>query len=175
MKTLRLLLPLLPLIVIVLLTSCAKDVKRTGSDGPGMAGSQSEALHDFPLPGRIEGVDLENADYQTLSSYTVFFRFDSFAIDATERPKLEAVARWLNQNPASKIVLAGHTDSRGTIQYNLGLGERRALATRTYLLGLGIDGDRMGTISYGEERPAQTGENESAWAANRRANIGVLR
>jgi peptidoglycan-associated lipoprotein len=157
-----------------LLGACTKSVKSTGADGPGGMSSY-EPINDIGLPSDLSKYNPENADYATLAAYTVYFAFDSYAIDSTERPKLEKIANWLNENPSAKIVAAGHTDARGTIQYNVGLGERRAIAIRTYLLGLGIDGGRIITTSYGEERPAQQGESESAYAANRRAACGVLR
>jgi peptidoglycan-associated lipoprotein len=160
-----------------LFVGCAKTVKTTGSDGPGGTGSiaGSEGIYDgMSLPER-GSFNPENADYSVLSAYTVYFAFDSYAIDPSERGKLEKIANWLNENPGTKIIVAGHTDNRGTIQYNLGLGERRAIAVRTYLMGLGIDGGRVMTISYGEERPAQLGDSEAAHAANRRAACGVLR
>lgn len=176
---LRTLLPLLGLATaLAFFTGCAKTIKSTGSDGPG-GYSGSEGIYD----GTYDGMGLpergsfnpENADYSVLSAYTVYFAFDSYAIDSSERGKLEKTANWLNENPGAKIIVAGHTDNRGTIQYNVGLGERRAIAIRTYLMGLGIDGGRIMTISYGEERPAQSGSSESAHAANRRAICGVLR
>lgn len=172
MTLLRSLLILLAAVLALGLTACSKSVKGSGTDGA----ATSEPIYDgMGLPTDLSKFNPENADYATLSAYTVFFAFDSYAIDSTERPKLEKIANWLNDNPSAKIVSAGHTDSRGTIQYNVGLGERRAIAVRTYLMGLGIDGNRIITLSYGEERPAQQGESESAWAANRRAACGVLR
>lgn len=165
---------LLPTIALAFI-GCAKTVKTTGSEGPGgLAGSEGIYDASMPLPDR-GSFNPDNADYSILAPYTVYFAFDSFAIESAERGKLEKIANWLNENPGTRILIAGHTDNRGTIQYNLGLGERRALAVRTYLLGLGIDGSRLMTISYGEERPAQTGETEAAHAANRRAACGVLR
>jgi peptidoglycan-associated lipoprotein len=153
-------------------SGCAKSVKGTGSDGPG---SNTEDIYDTGvLPSRGD-FNPENADYSVLAAYTVYFAFDSYAIDGSERAKLEKIANWMNENSSAKIITAGHTDSRGTIQYNVGLGERRSLAVRTYLMGLGVDGNRLMTISYGEERPAQQGESESAYTANRRAACGVLR
>jgi peptidoglycan-associated lipoprotein len=165
---------LLSLAALVSFSGCAKSVKSTGTGGPGST-SGSEGIYDgLGLPAR-GNFNPENADYSVLAAYTVYFAFDSYAIDGSERGKLEKTAAWLNENPSAQIIVAGHTDSRGTIQYNVGLGERRAIAVRTYLLGLGIDSARVNTISYGEERPAQPGESESAHTANRRAAIGVLR
>lgn len=162
----------LSLIALLAFAGCAKSVKGTGGPGSGTAG---EDIYDTSaLPGRGD-FNPENADYSVLAAYTVFFAFDSYAIDSTERPKLEKIANWLNEHGSDRILIAGHTDSRGTIQYNVGLGERRSLAIRTYLMGLGVDGSRLHTISYGEERPAQQGESEAAYSANRRAACGVIR
>jgi peptidoglycan-associated lipoprotein len=171
----RVLFPLLSIIFLATLASCQKK-GRTIDDGPGgYAGPGGTDDIEFAPGPRPDGMDPGNADYQTLSDYTVYFGFDSFSVRSSERPKLEAVASWLSQNPNRKIVVAGHTDSRGTTDYNVSLGERRALATRDYLLGLGVSQSRMTTVSYGEERPARSGQNETAWAANRRAAVGILR
>jgi len=154
---------------------CSRSIKKTdGTDGATF-GDGSESLPNTALADRDSKINPENADYSTLSAYVVYFDFDSFAVKASERPKLEKIAAWLGENAGAKVVLAGHTDSRGTVQYNLALGERRAIATRDYLLGLGVDASRLTTISYGEERPAQQGDNETAWQANRRCATGVIR
>jgi peptidoglycan-associated lipoprotein len=157
---------------------CSKSVK--GGAGDSASGWGEEGIYDQgvggsgSLPGR-DGLSPANADFSVLADYTVYFDYDSFAIKAGERAKLESVAKWLNENSGSKIVVAGNTDDRGTTEYNLGLGERRSLATRDYLVGLGIDSSRISTISYGEEKPAVDGQNESAWSQNRRAQMGVSR
>jgi len=160
------------LLVIGFLSACTRSIKEdegnTGYAGPGA----EEGIIEYELPDRAGNP--ENADFAPLQAYTVYFDFDSYSIRSSERPKLEAIAAWLNQNPGARVVVAGHTDERGTTQYNLGLGARRALAARDYLLGLGIDVQRMSTISYGEERPARTGSGETTWSANRRAQVGVL-
>lgn len=140
----------------------------------GTAGGES--IYDGNvLPTRDESMNPDNADYQTLAQYTIYFTTDGFTIDPAERAKAEAVAKWLQDNPSAKIVVAGHCDDRGTTQYNLALGERRSLAVREYLIGLGTTKERASTVSYGEEKPAVQGNNEEAWAKNRRAQIGVFR
>jgi len=159
------------------LAACSNSHKKVDDNGSGTAGDGGGTL---PLDSgvantRDPNVNPDNADYSVLQAYVVHFDFDSFTIKASERPKLEAVAKWLTENPNGKLVIAGHTDSRGTVQYNVALGERRALATRDYLLGLGVNSAVLTTISYGKERPAVQGENESAWSANRRAEFGVVR
>jgi len=169
------LLIVLALTFLVTLTSCQKTGRDVDSGPGGYAGPGGTDDIEFAPGPRPDGLNPGNADFSTLSSYTVYFGFDSFSIRSSERPKLEAVASWLSKNPGRQIVIAGHTDSRGTTDYNVGLGEKRALATRDYLLGLGVSQNRMTTVSYGEERPARSGENETAWAANRRAAVGILR
>ncbi|MEK9935299.1 MAG: peptidoglycan-associated lipoprotein Pal [Rhodobiaceae bacterium] len=100
---------------------------------------------------------------------TVYFAFDSSALTADTEGTLMRQAAFLNANPALMVTIEGHCDERGTREYNLALGERRATAARDYLLAQGVDSARIRTISYGKERPAVAGSNESAWAKNRRA------
>ena len=103
----------------------------------------------------------------------VFFGYDSSEINADARAAIESNADVLALNPTWVIAIEGHCDSRGTPEYNLALGERRAYAVRDYLVGLGVSADRLQTISYGEEFPFVPGESEEAWAANRRAHFVV--
>ena len=86
---------------------------------------------------------------------------------------MQAQADWLRANSGVSVILEGHADERGTREYNLALGERRATAAKNYLVALGISGSRVGTISYGKERPADPGSNEAAWAKNRRGRMAV--
>ncbi|MFN7174613.1 MAG: peptidoglycan-associated lipoprotein Pal [Thermaurantiacus tibetensis] len=99
----------------------------------------------------------------------VFFGFDRYDLDADARATLDRQAAWLRQYPAVRVTIEGHADERGTREYNLALGERRANAVRTYLAANGVAASRMTVISYGKERPAVDGSNEEAWAQNRRA------
>ena len=103
----------------------------------------------------------------------VFFGYDSSELDAVARTAIEDNADVLDRNPTWLIAVEGHCDSRGTPEYNLALGERRAYAVRDHLIGLGISPARLQTISYGEEFPFVPGETEDAWAANRRAHFVV--
>jgi peptidoglycan-associated lipoprotein len=102
---------------------------------------------------------------------TVYFAYDQSTIGTTEQAKLEQVANYLLKNSGSNLIIEGNCDERGSIEYNRGLGERRALAVSTYLAKLGVADTRMQTISYGSERPAAQGHDESAWAKNRRADL----
>lgn len=102
---------------------------------------------------------------------TVYFAYDQSTIGTTEQAKLEQVANYLLKNKDSNLIIEGNCDERGSIEYNRGLGERRALAVRAYLSKLGVADARTQTISYGSERPAVQGHDEAAWAKNRRADL----
>lgn len=98
----------------------------------------------------------------------VFFDYDQYDLKPAARGKIEGWAEWLRENSSAQVTIEGHADERGTREYNLGLGERRATSAKNYLVALGIDASRVRTISYGKERPAAVGHDESAWALNRR-------
>jgi peptidoglycan-associated lipoprotein len=100
---------------------------------------------------------------------TVYFDFDSSALSSASEAILSRQAAFLKANPSLTVVIEGHADERGTREYNLALGERRASAARDYLLAQGINAARVRTVSYGKERPAVVGSNKTAWAKNRRA------
>jgi peptidoglycan-associated lipoprotein len=99
----------------------------------------------------------------------VYFDFDNATLDYQAQELLKQKAMWLRDNPDANVVIEGHCDERGTNAYNLALGERRAESAKTFLVNLGIPGMRLTTISYGEEKPVDMGQNEQAWAKNRRA------
>jgi peptidoglycan-associated lipoprotein len=99
---------------------------------------------------------------------TIHFDFDKSDIRKGDAEILEGNAKWLNANPNQLVLVAGHCDSRGTNEYNLALGERRARAAMNFLVGQGISASRITIVSYGEERPLCTDETESCWAQNRR-------
>ncbi len=170
---------------MTLVTGCAPDAKNhAGGDNLDGSLPNTDSVDATNVMGsdagiaqsaRPEGINPEtDVDYSVLASEIVYFNYDSFSIRSSERAKLEKIAKWLTDNAGKRLMIAGHTDSRGTLEYNRGLGERRALAVREYLVGLGISQDRLFTISYGEERPASQGENENAYSLNRRAAPGVI-
>lgn len=99
----------------------------------------------------------------------VFFGFDQYSLNGEGRATLEGQAALLNKYTSITVVIEGHADERGTREYNLALGERRADAAKNYLVALGVDPGRIRTVTYGEERPAVVGSNDAAWAQNRRA------
>ncbi|HSY17800.1 MAG TPA: OmpA family protein [Candidatus Acidoferrales bacterium] len=107
-------------------------------------------------------------DPAALADQTVYFAFDSAAVLSKEESKLIIVSEKLKSDPSAKLQIEGHCDERGTEEYNRSLGERRALALREALNRAGIDGDRIRTISFGKDKPAETGHDEAAWSKNRR-------
>ncbi len=103
----------------------------------------------------------------------VDFKFDSAKLDDSQLAKCDKVAALLNDNPSYKAVIEGNCDERGTAEYNMALGERRAQAVRAYLLNVGVPEGRIQTLSYGEEKPAAPGHSESDWSKNRRADFAI--
>ncbi len=113
-------------------------------------------------------------DFMENAEDRVFFAFDSSAISADAAEVLDTQVKWLKKHEDVKVVVQGYCDERGTREYNLALGERRANAVKQYLVSKGIAADRISVISYGKERPAVLGNNEAAWAQNRRAVTVVV-
>jgi len=148
--------------LIVFAASCSK--KDVRSDEPGFNPSEGGAA-------ATEGAAPTNAgDAGTPASDLpiVYFAFDSYKLDGEARNALKQVSKYMKDNPSVTLQIEGHCDERGTTEYNLALGERRANASRSYLTKAGIDGSRLSVISYGSERPSDAGHDESAWAKNRR-------
>lgn len=137
--------------------------------GAGPEGAAADAQ------GRISEEDMTDAMARRLEQQLqdVFFAFDRFDLSWESRQALAANARVLRENPGVRLVVEGHCDERGTNEYNIALGERRARAARDYLVQSGIAPSRLSIISYGEERPFALGHDESAWAQNRRAHFRV--
>jgi len=119
-------------------------------------------------------VDQFDQDASALAGYTVYFGYDSSAVPTGEAGKVESVASALNSDTNARLLVEGHCDERGTEEYNRSLGERRALSLREDLVSKGIDPRRVRTISYGEDRPAVDGHDESAWSKNRRGVFILL-
>lgn len=179
----RLLFSLLTVTALVFIPACSHPSKTAGvypDDGSNGAlpTNSAETLDGGPagIPQtRPEGVDpATDVDYSVLAAQTVYFDFDSSIIRGSERGKLNEISKWMTANPGKRLMIAGHTDLSGTAKYNLGLGERRALAVRSYLIGLGVPASQVFTISYGLNRPAAQGHSESDNAQNRRGVPGVI-
>jgi peptidoglycan-associated lipoprotein len=141
----------------------ASTTSGSGSSGTGTTQSSGTTGSTIPgpQPGSQEELTVEVGD-------RVFFDFDKYDVRADQRGTVEALAAWLDTNPSVTLSIEGHADERGTREYNLALGERRANAVRDYLVALGTNPARLTTVSFGEERPAVLGSNDSAWAQNRR-------
>lgn len=105
----------------------------------------------------------------------IYFEFDRYDLKEESKKVLQEIADWMMKYPGVKLVIEGHTDERGTDQYNLALGERRAISALSYLRELGVSADRLNAISYGEMRPAYPGSNEEAWSKNRRDAFAVAK
>jgi len=129
-----------------------------GADG----GAGSAGLKGAARPGTQEDMVVNVGD-------RVFFGFDRSDLSAEAQATLDRQASWLKKYSTAKVSVEGHCDERGTREYNIALGERRAMAAKNYLVAAGIPAARISTISYGKERPAVVGSNEAAWAQNRRS------
>jgi peptidoglycan-associated lipoprotein len=166
------------LIALTLSLAACEDNKPdnlSGSEGGGnLPGDQLNM--GIPQNARPDGNFNPETDvnYDTLVADTVYFAFDSSTVSASEREKLDQVRQWMEANPGHSLFLAGNADKRGTPEYNRALGERRALAVREYLVGLGLPASSLYTNSYGADRPAMEGDTEEAYAKNRRVEVGVI-
>jgi peptidoglycan-associated lipoprotein len=135
-----------------------------GAPGPGVAGATGTTIPGLPSPKDF---------VETSALRDVHFDFDRYEIRAQDKGVLDENAKWLKSNANAFLLIEGHADERGTNEYNLALGERRAKAARDHLVSLGIDGGRITLISLGEERPTCTERTETCWAQNRRAHFLV--
>ena len=131
--------------------------------------SGCSSLSESSLFGGSECESKMARDFMENAEDRVFFAFDSSAISPDSAEILDTQVKWLKKHENVNVVVQGYCDERGTREYNLALGERRANAVKQYLVSQGIAADRISTISYGKERPAVLGNNEAAWAQNRRA------
>jgi peptidoglycan-associated lipoprotein len=139
--------------------------------GPTNITPPTEPMDNVPLPtDPFTGPE----DRETLKSNTVYFDFDKSTVKKGEQAKIAAVADYLKAHQEAKLQVEGHCDERGTEGYNLALGERRALAIRESLIGLGVPAANITTVTLGESRPADVGHDESAWSKNRRAEFVVF-
>lgn len=167
------------LIGMACLLACGGCKKTRGSRG-GLDGRDPNVIADRDRLGMDEidlGMELERWDPDSLGTpiagefSPVYFAYDSARVAAEERFKADVALEVLRSNSASRMIVEGHCDERGSREYNLALGERRAQAVRAYLIGLGIDGTRIQTRSFGEENPAEMGHDESSYRLNRRAEF----
>ena len=130
-----------------------------------------EGVFNDPLYERFEdGIRITDVQFSS-----VLFSYDSFTVANSETVKIERVAHYMRANPNVRLIVEGHCDERGSREYNMSLGEHRALAVRAYLISHGINAQRIQTRSYGEERPVSHGHSESSWRLNRRGEFALYR
>lgn len=153
---------------IAILVSCSNKEMREEGDDAFITPSGEGAAAANPDTRGAGDAGVPASDLQI-----VYFPFDSSVITPDAVSALKANAGYLRDNPRTTVQIEGHCDERGTVEYNLALGERRASAARDYLRKLGVEGNRMSIISYGKERPQDGGHDESAWSRNRRAAFVV--
>jgi peptidoglycan-associated lipoprotein len=151
----------LSLLAAVLLLAACSETPSTSTTNAGTGSQTTAPMTSSIAPGSKE-------DFIQNVGDRVFFAFDKSEISPEAQATLQKQADWLKRYPNVTVTVEGHCDERGTREYNLALGERRASAAKKVLIALGVQGSRVTTISYGKERPAVLGSNETAWAQNRR-------
>jgi len=159
--------PVTALLLSLALVACAKKPPKELPPQPGNVGQETT---DNTGTGETAVLPGSQADFiASVAADTIYFDTDRYNVDAADGATLQSQAQWLARYPGKRITVEGHCDERGTRDYNLALGERRANAAKTYLVGLGVGADRIQTISYGKERPVGLSSDEASWARNRRA------
>ena len=159
---------LLPILAVVVLSGCGKkEVAESAPPPPPPTAAPAET----PPPPPAPAPEPEPSRTVQEQLQDVYFDYDSSNLTDAARGTLDANGKVLNDNATANITIEGHCDERGTVEYNLALGDRRAAAARDYLVRYGVSSGRIQTISYGEERPFSTGSDESAWSQNRRAHF----
>ena len=159
------------------LAACASRPKPAGPAEPTPPAPQAETpytptpapqspVDQGPLPGTVQ-------DFVINIGERIYFDTDQYDIRSDAQPTLSAQAQWLNRYPAVKVRIEGNADERGTREYNLALGARRANAVREFLVAQGVSGARIETLSYGKEKPIDGGSGEEAWAKNRNARTAI--
>jgi peptidoglycan-associated lipoprotein len=159
------------LAALLLVVACESTPEDMG--GASGAGAALQPTTEIIVDETVTYVPGSQEELTALYGDRVFFGTDQSDLQADARATLEGWSQWLRQYPSATLTVEGHCDERGTREYNLALGERRASAAKNYLVALGINPNRIATISYGKERPVVLGSNEFAWAQNRRG-VGAV-
>ena len=158
--------------MVLFVAACATTPKDSAdSSGSGSSSSGSDVSSEGSIT-ETSGSGIVSGSQEDLIVNVgdrVFFGYDSSDLDSDALELLQDQVAWLKQNSDVSVTIEGHCDERGTREYNLALGEKRAQSVKNYLIGLGINPDRVSTISYGKERPAVVGSNDGAWSQNRRS------
>lgn len=156
------------------LAACSKkapaDIPPPPVDNTGPA---TQPTPTTPTTGAVIGTQAHFAG-AVGSSTTIYFDTDRYNVDSQDAAALQAQAQYFARYPQITFTIEGHADERGTREYNIALGERRAASAKAYLVSLGVDANRIAVVSYGKERPVALGSNESAWAQNRRAASVII-
>ena len=158
--------------MVLFVAACATTPKDSAdSSGSGSSSSGSDVSSEGTITETVGSGIVSGSQEDLIVNVgdRVFFGYDSSDLDSDALELLQDQVAWLKQNSDVSVSIEGHCDERGTREYNLALGEKRAQAVKNYLIGLGINPDRVSTISYGKERPAVVGSNDGAWAQNRRS------
>src|SRR5690349_10573757 len=161
----------LPLVAVAVLAGCSKK-KEVAEPAPPPPPPVAEAPAPAPPP-QAEPTPEQPAKTVQDQIADVFFDYDSAELSSSAQSTLDANGKVLNDNASANVTIEGHCDERGTVEYNLALGDRRAASAKDYLVRFGIAGTRISTVSYGEERPFATGADEASYAQNRRAHFVV--
>ncbi len=170
---------LVAVVAISMSTGCNSktDGAEGGAFGDLPGGAAPGTINDGSTPGAFgePGAGVKPSDQWApipgVTLPTVYFAYDSSNIGTSEASKIQMAVDHLNQNPDHNLIIEGHCDERGSLEYNRALGERRAIAVRDAIVGMGIAENRTMTISYGEEKPVIQGSNENSWSKNRRAEM----
>lgn len=163
--------PLLSLVVATFVLAACADDSAMNTDKTGQGDSANAGAGGRLWPNSKDGVNYPAGSKEEFVNEVgdrVFFGYDQYNLSAESRTTLTTQSEWLKQYSNVAIVVEGHCDERGTREYNLALGERRANAVKSFLVSQGVPASRVKTVSYGKERPAVTGSNDASWAQNRR-------
>jgi len=164
------------LVLVLSLVGCSSGAKSLKTEN--VPSPSSEAVEEQGMPQTLTETELEALTHQGQMEGAlnpIYFGFNDYTLKPTDVTILDKTAAWLSKNPAVKIRIEGNCDERGTNEYNLALGERRANAAKEYLIILGVKDDRLATISWGKEKPLDPNHNEAAWAKNRRDDFTVVK
>jgi peptidoglycan-associated lipoprotein len=160
-------------VVLVMGAGCSSKKADSGLSSEGLEhGMSDEAVGSGSLDRAKAG--LSGGQLETGPLADIHFGYDSFELDDQARQALQGHANWLRSNQQGRVEVEGHCDDRGTVEYNLALGAKRAAMAKSYLVSLGVSADRITTISYGEELPLCYDASESCWSRNRRAHFVVI-
>lgn len=150
-----------------------QQTEQPGVSQPGAGSEKPEKVTEQKIEA-VESKDIEKSAGKEGMFADVLFDYDKYDVRDTYKPVLQAISGWMSKNPEAKLSIEGHCDDRGTNEYNLALGDRRAKAAKDFLMSLGVASAKIDTLSYGEEKPLCTAQTEECWTKNRRAHFVVL-